>query len=225
MAERQVARGKVGTLAVMARAPIPGFAKTRLIPRLGPVGAAELHAVLLERTLRTAASSGFESVTLWCAPDGRSPFFDALRAGAALELRDQPPGDLGARMLAAFELQLAAGGPVVMVGTDCPELAAGHLESARAALAGGADVVLLPAADGGYAAIGLARVHRSLFEGVRWGSPKVMAATRERIRRLGWTAHELAAVRDVDLPEDVEWLVASGLLSEGERARIEPYLR
>lgn len=46
MAERQVASGNAGTLAVMAKAPIPGFAKTRLIPRLGPEGAAELHAVL-----------------------------------------------------------------------------------------------------------------------------------------------------------------------------------
>lgn len=223
MAERLDAKGQGATLAVMAKAPIPGFAKTRLIPRLGAEGAAVLHAVLLERTLRIAASSGFDAVALWCAPDRRSPFFETLRPAASLELElhDQPEGDLGARMLAAFEAHLARG-PVVVVGTDCPELSREHLVACRAALAGGADVVLLPARDGGYAAIGLARVDRSLFDGVPWGSSEVLAATRERVRRLGWTAHELSPVRDVDEPEDVEWLLASGLLTGAERARIAP---
>jgi rSAM/selenodomain-associated transferase 1 len=232
MAERHDTRRNGATLAVMAKAPIPGFAKTRLIPRLGPEGAAALHAVLLERTLRIAASSGFDAVVaLWCAPDRRSPFFEALRLSAALDLdlHDQPEGDLGARMLAVFETHLPAGGPVVLVGTDCPELSSEHLASCRAALAGGslrgrrhagADVVLLPARDGGYAAIGLARVDRSLFDGVPWGSSEVLAVTRERIRRLGWRAHELSPVRDVDEPEDVEWLLASGLLTPAEEARI-----
>jgi uncharacterized protein len=221
MAER--ARG--AALAVMAKAPIAGFAKTRLIPRLGAAGAAALHAVLLERTLRLAASSPFERLALWCAPDRRSPFFAALRADGAFELRDQPHGDLGARMLAVFEHHLAEGAPLVMVGTDCPALAPGHLASARAALAGGADAVLLPAEDGGYAAIGLARVDRSLFEDVPWGSAQVLATTRERLARLGWAARELSpAVRDVDRPEDVEWLLASGHLTLAERARIAPYV-
>ena len=234
MAERRDAREQGATLAVMAKAPIAGFAKTRLIPRLGAEGAAALHAVLLERTLRIAASSGFDAVALWCAPDRRSPFFEALRSAALrsaalssasleLDLHDQPDGDLGARMLAAFEAHLMRG-PVVLVGTDCPDLSREHLVTCRAALAGGADVVLLPARDGGYAAIGLARVDRALFDGVPWGSSEVLAATRERIRRLGWTAHELSLVCDVDEPEDVEWLLASGLLTAVERARIAPYV-
>jgi hypothetical protein len=225
MAERRgAARRGGGTLAVLAKAPIPGFAKTRLIPRLGPEGAAELHAILLKRTLRTAMASGFASVELWCAPSREAPFFEALRAGS-LELRDQPEGDLGARMLAAFESQLAGGGPAVLVGTDCPQISSEHLWSARAALARGADAVVLPAADGGYAAIGLARVDRRLFAGMPWGSSGVMAETRERLRQLGWAAHELAPVRDVDLPEDVDWLLASGLLDGAEREAIARHLR
>lgn len=211
------------TLAILAKAPIPGFAKTRLVPRLGPAGAAELHAVLLERTLRLASSAGFGSVTVWCAPDRHALAFASARA-AGHELRDQPPGDLGARMLAASRLHVAAGGPVVLIGTDCPQLAVEHLDQARAALAGGADAVLLPAEDGGYAAIGLRRVDASLFEGVPWGTAGVLKATRERLRRLGWTAHELAPVRDVDVPDDLHWLLASGLLAAEERARIARHL-
>jgi glycosyltransferase A (GT-A) superfamily protein (DUF2064 family) len=125
-------------------------------------------------------------------------------------------------MLAAFDAHLPAG-PVVVIGTDCPELSAGHLAGVRAALARGADAVFVPADDGGYAAIGLARSHPSLFDDIRWGSPQVMAATRERVRRLGWTAHELPPLRDVDVPDDVDWLLSSGLLSDAERARMAPY--
>jgi uncharacterized protein len=223
MVDRRTQRNR-GTLVVMAKAPIPGFAKTRLIPRLGTDGAAELHAILLDRTLRVAACSGFDDVAVWCAPDRRSPFFASLRATTSLDLRDQPEGDLGTRMLAAFEAHLAANGPVVMVGTDCPALAPDHLDSAAVALAGGADAVFLPAEDGGYAAIGLDRVDPSLFDGVKWGSAEVMATTRERIRRLGWKAHELPRLRDVDVPEDLDWLLESGLLDAAERARVAAYL-
>jgi rSAM/selenodomain-associated transferase 1 len=229
--DRRARRGGA-TLAVMAKAPIPGFAKTRLVPRLGEDGAAALHALLVERTLATAATSGFDAVTLWCAPDATAPFFErlreqALRRGAAVLLRDQAEGDLGARIAAAFEAQLATGA-VVVVGTDAPALSAAHLGAARAALAGGADAVLVPAEDGGYAAIGLARHDRALdalLGDVPWGTGEVLAATRARLARLGWSWRELAPVRDVDLPEDVDWLFGSALLTGGERERMAPYIR
>ena len=127
-------------------------------------------------------------------------------------------------MLAAFEAHLAEGGPVVLIGTDSPSITPAHLGSARAALAGGADAVLLPAEDGGYAAIGLARVDRRLFSGLPWGTSGVLADTLEGLRQLGWAVHRLPPVRDVDLPEDVDWLLASELLTEAERARLAPYL-
>jgi rSAM/selenodomain-associated transferase 1 len=214
---------RAATLAVMAKAPIPGYSKTRLIPRLGPAGAAELHALLLERTSKVASASEFDAVTFWCAPDRAAPGL-AVPRDAGHELRDQPAGDLGARMLAAFRHQLAGGGPVVMIGTDCPQLEAAQLRAARAALDAGADATLLPAEDGGYALLGLARAEAALFEGVPWGTAEVLAATRARLDRLGWRVHELPAVRDVDRPEDVDWLLASGLLTAEERARIARHL-
>ena len=222
MAEGAATRVRA-TLAILAKAPIPGFAKTRLAPLLGAEGAAALHAVLLERTLRTALASGFASVSLWCAPSRDAPFFRALAARGEVHLHDQPEGDLGDRMLAALEAHLGDG-PVVLVGTDCPQLGAEHLGRIAAALEGGADAAIVPAEDGGYAALGLRRAHPSVFAGVPWGGPDVLAETRERLRRLGWTVHEQPALRDVDLPGDVAWLLASGLLDAGERARLVPYL-
>ena len=62
-------------VAILAKAPIPGFAKTRLIPLLGADGAARLQERLLERALATAVEAKLGPVTLWCAPDAESPFF------------------------------------------------------------------------------------------------------------------------------------------------------
>ena len=60
-------------VAILAKAPLAGFAKTRLIPRLGAEGAAALQRWLLQRTVATALSAGIGPVTLWCAPDYRAP--------------------------------------------------------------------------------------------------------------------------------------------------------
>jgi rSAM/selenodomain-associated transferase 1 len=215
------------TIAVLAKAPIPGFAKTRLAPRLGAEGAAALHAVLVERTLAAAARAGFDAVSLWCAPSRAA--FHGVAIPAAIALQDQPDGDLGARIRAALAAHLASG-PVVLVGTDAPALTAARLAEARGALAGGADAVLVPADDGGYAAIGLARERgadalSALLAGVPWGTGEVLAATRERLRLLGFTWRELPPVRDVDLPADVDWLLGSGLLTGAERERMAPYVR
>jgi hypothetical protein len=217
--------GRGASLAILAKAPVPGYAKTRLVPRLGAEGSAELHALLVERTLRTALASGLAPVVLWCAPDRRAPFFAAVAARHGVELRDQPEGDLGRRILAALEAHLAGGTPALVAGTDCPGLAPGHLGRMRAALAAGADAVLLPAEDGGYAALGLARLAPSLFEDVPWGTRGVLAATRARLGALGWRARELPPLRDVDVPADLDWLLASGLLDAEERARIARHVR
>lgn len=197
---------------VFARAPRPGTVKTRLVPLLGADGAAGLHARLAKRTLETARAAGFRRIELHGTPDCDDPFFRfcAGQYGATLAL--QAPGDLGARMLAAFETTLAAHPRVLLVGSDCPALTARHLRQAERALRDGADAVLAPCEDGGYALIGLRRPAAGLFHGVAWGSDTVMAETRQRMKQLGWSWRELEMLWDVDRPEDYRRLLASGLL-------------
>src|SRR5512145_476079 len=105
--ERPRLAAQASRLAVLAKAPIPGYAKTRLIPRLGAEGAAAVQAVLLKRTLRTALAAGLLDVTLWCAPGSAEPSFGACAIPSMVLLRDQPAGDLGVRICAAFEPLLA----------------------------------------------------------------------------------------------------------------------
>ena len=122
-------------IAIFAKAPIPGFAKTRLIPAIGAHAAAVLHERLTERAVATAREADLGPVTLWCAPDVTHRSFRDL----GVALTPQPAGDLGARMLAAFEAR-----PTLVIGTDCPALTAAHLNDAAAALTR-QDVVLIPA--------------------------------------------------------------------------------
>lgn len=188
-------------IAVLAKAPIPGFAKTRLIPLLGPNGAARLQRWLLRRTLATAAAADLGPLTLWCSPSIEHPEFQACRELAALALRVQPEADLGARMLHAARQSSAQVGTLI-VGTDCPLLDVQDLRRVAAELAGGAEAVVIPAEDGGYVLIALRRPYAPLFAGIAWSTPEVLAQTRQRALASGLRLVELAPRWDVDRPAD-----------------------
>jgi hypothetical protein len=194
-------------VAILAKAPLAGFAKTRLIPHLGAEGAAALQRWLLQRTVVTALSAGIGPVTLWCAPDTAHPDFATCRTSGPLTLRRQPDGDLGERMLAAIAGASALRGTLV-IGTDCPALTPGLLRQAANALAGH-DAAVVPAEDGGYVLIGMRQAAPRIFEAVDWGSARVMAQTRARLREIGWRWQEFAPLWDVDRGEDLDRLNAS----------------
>ncbi len=204
-------------IAVLAKAPIPGLAKTRLIPALGARGSARLQRRLTRMAIRTAIEANLGPVTLWCAPDARHRFFRALHRTTGVACRDQASGDLGERMHAAFQLHCAAS-PLLLIGTDCPSLSPSHLRDAAQALLAEADAVIQPAEDGGYVLVGLRTPHPDIFHSIRWSTPSVMADTRDRVRTAGLAMKELEVLWDLDNPEDLRRLSASkafalGLLS------------
>jgi len=197
-------------IAVMAKAPVAGLAKTRLAPALGTAGAAALAARLLRHAVGQAVAAALGPVTLWAAPDVDHPAFQQLHTSLGMKLVAQPGGDLGARMARAFEDAFAAGPePVLLMGTDAPALDTTLLRAAAAALREHA-VVLVPALDGGYALVGLreagARLLVALFDDMRWGTPSVLADTRTRLAALGLRAAELPPVADIDEPADLAHL-------------------
>jgi glycosyltransferase A (GT-A) superfamily protein (DUF2064 family) len=104
---------------------------------------------------------------------------------------------------------LATHARALLVGTDCPALAARHLRQADRALRDGANAAFVPCEDGGYALVGLTRADATLFDGIPWGTGSVMEETRARLRHIGWTWRELETLWDVDRPEDYRRLVAS----------------
>jgi rSAM/selenodomain-associated transferase 1 len=191
-------------IAVMAKAPIPGLAKTRLIPALGADAAARLQARFIAATIETALAAG--SVTLWAAPDDTHAVFRQFAPRA--HLARQTGGDLGARMLAAAT---ARRGPIVIIGTDCPTLTVDHLRTAADLLCDGIDVVIDPTDDGGYALIGLNRPEPGLFAEMAWSTPTVMAETRRRLAQLNLSWREPARLWDVDTPADLDRMRAENL--------------
>jgi rSAM/selenodomain-associated transferase 1 len=192
-------------VAILAKAPIAGLAKTRLIPALGREGAALLQARLIARALATACAAAIGPVSLWATPE--ESHFRELAQRFPVKLARQPGGDLGARMLAALD----GACPAIVIGTDCPVLGAKHLRGSADALREGADAAIIPAEDGGYVLIGLRQPRPNLFADMQWGTATVMAETRRRAAELGLAMRELAPLWDVDVPEDLERLREAGL--------------
>lgn len=198
-------------LAVFARAPIAGRAKTRLIPALGADGAARLYAAFLADTLalaHRAASVGLLEPMLWlaAAADTDHPTLRNVPGVTPLPRRVQPTGDLGARMGAALDAGVASHRAALVIGSDAPTLPLALLATACAALTR-ADLVLGPSADGGYVLIG-ARVPigAALFDGVRFSTRHALADTLAGAARCGLSAVCVAPWYDVDTPDDLRLL-------------------
>ena len=189
---------------VVAKAPLPGRAKTRLIPRLGAAGAARLHARLIARTLRTARAAGFASVELHATPSRTHGVFAFYCKSFHMKIKKQEGKDLGERMHKALERALRRYRAAILIGTDCPELTAADLRRAARLLRGGCDAVLAPAEDGGYALIGVRKVRAALFSGIAWGGPHVYAETVKRLALAGYRWRALRTVWDLDRPADLE---------------------
>lgn len=189
-------------LVVFAKAPVAGFAKTRLIPALGPQGAADLARRMLDHAVHQAVVAQIGSVELCVTPDVNDAVFVALSVEHGAVVTAQGDGNLGERMHRAFERVLREHPAAILIGTDAPAIDAPMLRAAHAALACH-DAVFVPAADGGYALVGLRRPVRALFTGVPWSTAVVMQETRRKAQEAAITWLELEPVHDIDEPPDL----------------------
>lgn len=186
-------------LHLLAKAPLPGQAKTRLIPCLGAEGAAEAHAAMVRHCVATGCEAlGAENVTLWTSLDHHHPLFLELQAQHGIALAAQQQGDVGMRVRHALN---STDGPAMVMGTDCPSITSAMLKRCRAALSTFA-VVILPAEDGGYGLIGSHQDYPSLFEDIPWGTEQVLSVTQARLAVLGLEAAYPDTMWDIDRPED-----------------------
>lgn len=202
-------------VTLYARLPVAGLVKTRLIPALGPDGAAALHGDLLalmldvlrrwctepERDVEFRFTGGDAAAALACLPG-------PLRGHPRVRCVEQGEGDLGDRMARGFDDARADGVDLaVAIGADCATLTELVLERAFRRL-DRSDVVIVPAADGGYCLLGVRAPGPSrsaaLLRGIDWGTDRVCAQTRTRATSAGWRIALLETRWDVDRPEDVE---------------------
>ncbi len=209
--------GTNSKLLVFTRYPEAGTTKTRLIAELGAEGAALLQKKLSERVISQAnqltkrlalATSVYytggsrEKMASWLGP---------------MHFVTQADGDLGQRMHAAFMHAFAGGAKrAVLIGSDIPDINVDLLEQAFIALLD-KEVVIGPSEDGGYYLIGLVAKKSKqllplLFTAMPWSTNELFATTTQRLEKSGYTVATLPALRDIDLPADLSFARARGLL-------------
>jgi len=181
-------------IGMLCKAPRPGFAKTRLAVVLGDARAAELAVAFLRDSAALAASLG-KATAFYAPDDARSEIALLLPSGMAMV--PQPAGDLGARIIAAFQ---AMGTPALVMGTDSPDLPPLLIQEAWDALATH-DAAFIPAGDGGYCAVALRKPAPELFTAIPWSSDDTLAATLRAGRSL--RIHLTAPWHDVDEAADL----------------------
>lgn len=189
-------------LQIFAKAPIPGRSKTRLIPALGAEGAARLQQRMTGQMVKEAVAADLGEVALYCALDCEHPSFSALQQRYAISRHPQRGGDIGVRMSVAIEAGLQHHDGVILMGSDCPQITRTLLQQVAEALQSHA-VVMVPARDGGYVLVAMSHPLPALFEGVEWGSGRVMAQSAAALQRLGVDWMRLPPLVDVDRPEEL----------------------
>jgi uncharacterized protein len=191
-------------LYIFTRFPQPGCTKTRLIPTLGTVGAANLQRQMTEHLLARFQSPRLQkSLLLEVHFTGGTTQQMADWLGNAVKIAPQCEGDLGERLIYSLEQGFAAGlQRILVVGSDCPALDETQIMQALKLLSSH-DIVLGPAVDGGYYLIGLNRLYAPLFENVPWGTNRVLETTQTLATNGGLSVALLNCLPDIDRPEDL----------------------
>lgn len=200
---RRAAHASENTLLVFVKYPTPGTVKTRLIPELTPGQAAALARALAEDTLLATSNSAHYQTTVCFAPAGA---YRGVRSwlGPDVSLQEQCEGDLGSRQFDAIRRALGSGFErAVVIGSDCPSLATSDVETAFDLLED-CELVLGPAADGGYYLIGIRRPNRSLFEDISWGTERTLRETLARAHEAGLSVELLDTKHDLDSYADLQ---------------------
>ncbi|WP_319406773.1 TIGR04283 family arsenosugar biosynthesis glycosyltransferase [uncultured Desulfosarcina sp.] len=191
-------------LIVFGRYPRVGMTKTRLIPALGPAGAAALQKRLAEKTMATAreVTTRIGARLVFCHDGGNEKQLRQWLGGRPIRYVAQADGDLGWRMHLALKSAFDGGARrVVLVGTDIPGLTTGILNQAFNALQK-RDLVVGPSTDGGYWLVGMKRPE-NIFEGITWSQRDVLEKTLAVARDKGMTSHLLEPLNDLDTPDDL----------------------
>lgn len=194
---------KSDLVILFCRYPVPGRVKTRLIPALGRVGAANLHRELTETILKTLVQGrvqmGFDIQICF---DGGSSKNMSQWLGSEHVYEEQSDGDLGRRMYWAFHDAFRKGYErVILIGSDIPDMKPGHVREAFHALEDN-DLVLAPSTDGGYWLVGL-KGPADIFQITNWGSQNVLEQTMVQAKAHGLSIQQIEPLSDIDTMEDL----------------------
>ncbi|MEU4246954.1 DUF2064 domain-containing protein [Amycolatopsis sp. NPDC026612] len=201
-------------LLVVAKAPVPGLAKTRLCPPATPAEAAEIAAAALLDTLdAVCAVPGAEPVVAMTGDLGAAArpveISMALRHVTTIPQRGY---DFGARLANAHAdaAEVHAGLPILQIGMDTPQVTPELLAAAAAPVRHGHDAVLGPAVDGGWWALGLAEPrHAQVLAGVPMSRDDTGERTLRALTACGLRPRPAGRLSDVDTMADARSVAAA----------------
>lgn len=202
---------------IVAKAPVPGRAKTRLAPPLSADQAAALGCALLLDTLEACRAEEPETALLCVDAEDAAALRSLAGADTAIEIQE---GRGFADALGFAMADRLPRGPTALVSSDIPGIPAGALERTSALLEEGADVVLGPARDGGYWLIAMREPHEGVFLEIPWSTPAVFAVTLSRCEGLGLSVATLETWPDIDTGVDLALLVREADALPAPRTRL-----
>ena len=214
-------------LIIFTRYPEPGTTKTRMIPELGEKGAAELQRQMTEHLISVIQDlCRLHPLPVEIRFEGGSEKLMMNWLGPEYSYFHQGSGNIGIRMGRALENAFEQGcETVAIIGSDIPDITTDIIRKAFGVLNQN-ELVLGPAADGGYYLIGVRRTATRLwqpllFSAISWGTDKVLPQTLGIAQTLGLNYFILDTLKDVDRPEDLNvWYHAMGSVSPLDESKL-----
>ncbi|GAA5161276.1 MULTISPECIES: TIGR04282 family arsenosugar biosynthesis glycosyltransferase [Amycolatopsis] len=209
-------------LLVVAKAPVPGFAKTRLCPPATPAQAADIAAAALLDTLDAVVATPGAVPVVAATGDFRRAARGAelVHALWPLTVVEQRGETFGERLANAHQDASPDGLPVLQIGMDTPQVTPDLLAEAAAAL-DEHGTVLGPAEDGGWWALGVTdAADAKVLTGVPMSRPDTGQRTRIALSEAGLVPTDLRRLSDVDTMMDARRVarLAGGRFAEAVAA-------
>lgn len=186
-------------LIIFIRNPELGKVKTRLAKEAGHQKALDIYVALLDHTRNVSLQVVAERHLFYYGQLNHQDTWNNQK----FHKRVQEEGDLGHKMLSAFERVLDRNDKAVIIGSDCPQITSDIIEIAFSSL-DNSDVVIGPSIDGGYYLLGMKEVHPDLFKDIMWSTEHVFDQTIHRVQKLQLTYTALSTLSDVDHLKDWE---------------------
>lgn len=211
-------------VVLFARDPVLGKVKTRLSPFLDDETILQLYTCFLHDSLDKIRQVENADLFIGISPSNQSGFFTGM-PGSDMRIFVQEGKELGDKMRRAIQDRFAEGYErVVIIGSDSPSLPVSYIERA---LASDKDMVLGPSTDGGYYLIGMKGALTEVFEGVTWGTEKVLQETCDHLVQNGVPLELLPVWYDIDGPDDLKFfkthlqlIEQAGLGKAGETGKL-----
>ena len=186
-------------LLIFVKNPEPGKVKTRLSATLGTAKAFSIYNQLLEHTISVTNYLPVDKIVFYSNHIVQEDVWN----DKYYQKQAQEGIELGERMNKAFSLAFHKGyDRVVIIGTDCPQIDSGIIMNAFAYL-NTHDVVIGPAADGGYYLLAMKQCHSELFENINWSTETVFEETIEICKENNRHYALLTVLHDVDEEKDL----------------------